>query len=148
MPEGPAKSRRRGWILAGTLAILVLASISSFLLIQYVNRSTPDKTLDAFCRDLLQADYRSAYDRFSAKLRRVVSEEAFAALLSQDRVTACTYRITGNLGDSVVSQLKLVHASRGSNTDIVTLIKESDGTWTVDDISRLSPVAARRLGNM
>ncbi len=141
MPKGSAKSRRRWWILTGILVVLILASVSTLLLIRYVNRSTPDKTLDAFCHALLQADYRTAYAQFSAKLQQTISEEAFAAPLSQDRVTACTHGATGNLGNSVVSQLRLVHASQGSNIDVVTLVKDSNDDWKIDDIARLSPVA-------
>jgi len=143
MSEKTPKSRRRRWILSGALVVLILASVTALLLVQYANRSTPDKTLDAFCRALLQSDYGSAYDQFSAEIQHAISQEAFAAPLTQDQVTVCTHGIVDNLGDSVISQLKLVHMSGGSNTDIVALIKDSNSDWKIDSISRLSPVATR-----
>ena len=128
------RSRRGRWITLSILAVLLLAAVASFFVIRYVNRSTPDKTLDAFCNALQQADYRSAYDQFSAKLQQTVSEAAFAAALSQYKVTACTHGTTGDSANSVTNDLKLVHASKGVNNDIVTLTKDSNNDWKIDDI--------------
>src|SRR5260221_5967403 len=130
------RSRQGRWITISILAVLLIAAVASFFVIRYVNRSTPDKTLDAFCNALQQADYRSAYDQFSAKLQHTVSEAAFAAALSQDKVTACTHGTTGDSANSVTNDLKLVHASKGINDDIVTLTKDSNSDWKIDDIYR------------
>lgn len=130
------RSRQGRWITVSILAVLLLVSVASFFVIRYVNRSTPDKTLDAFCNALQQADYRSAYDQFSIKLQYTVSEAAFAATLSQDKVTACTHGTTGDSANSVTNDLKLVHASKGINNDIVTLTKDSNNDWKIDDIYR------------
>ena len=130
------RSRQGRWITISILAVLLLAAVASFFVIRYVSRSTPDKTLDAFCNALQQADYRSAYDQFSANLQHTVSEAAFAAALSQDKVTACTHGTTGDSANSVTNDLKLVHASKGINNDIVTLTKDSNDDWKIDDIYR------------
>jgi flagellar basal body-associated protein FliL len=130
------RSRQGRWITISILAVLLIAAVASFFVIRYVSRSTPDKTLDAFCNALQQADYRSAYDQFSAKLQHTVSEAAFAAAFSQDKVTACTHGTTGNSANSVTNDLKLVHASKGINNDIVTLTKDSNSDWKIDDIYR------------
>jgi len=134
MPEELQRSRKGRWITLSILAVLLLAAVASFFVMRYVSRSTPDKTLDAFCNDLQQADYRSAYDQFSAKLQRTVSEAAFAAALSQDRVIVCTHGTTGDSASSVTNDLKLVHASKGINNDIVALTKDSNNDWKIDDI--------------
>lgn len=144
MPEipitPPVQKRvpRRLWITLSLFIVLLLTSVSSFLVIRYINRSTPDKTLDAFCTALQQADYRSAYDQFSARLQQTISETAFAALLAQDKVIACTHGTTGDSSNSVTNNLKLIHVSNGINNDIVTLTKDSDNNWKIDDIYRLS----------
>jgi len=130
------RSRQGRWITISILAVLLIAAVASFFVIRYVSRSTPDKTLDAFCNALQQADYQSAYDQFSAKLQHTVSEAAFAAALSQDKVTACTHGTTGDSANSVTNDLKLVHASKGINNDIVTLTKDSNNDWKIDDIYR------------
>lgn len=144
IPETPIafpvqrRARRRSWLLLIILVVLLSASVSSFLIIRYINRSTPDKTLDAFCSALQRGDYQSAYDQFSARLQRAISEATFAASLTQDRVIACTHGTTDDAGSSVTNDLRLVHASKGINNDIVTLTRESDDNWKIDDISRLS----------
>ncbi len=130
------RSRQGRWITISILAVLLIAAVASFFVIRYVSRSTPDKTLDAFCNALQQADYRSAFDQFSAKLQHTVSEAAFAAALSQDKVTACTHGTTGDSAESVTNDLKLVHASKGINNDVVTLTKDSNSDWKIDDIYR------------
>ena len=128
------RSRKGCWITLSVLTVLLLASVASFYVIRYVNRSTPDKTLDAFCNALQQADYRSAYDQFSANLQHTVSEAAFATTLSQDKVTTCAHGTTGDSANSVTNDLKLVHASKGINNDIVTLTQDSNNDWKIDDI--------------
>jgi flagellar basal body-associated protein FliL len=130
------RSGQGRWITISILAVLLIAAVASFFVIRYVSRSTPDKTLDAFCNALQQADYRSAYDQFSIKLQHTVSEAAFATALSQDKVTACTHGTTGDSANSVTNDLKLVHASKGINNDIVTLTKDSNNDWKIDDIYR------------
>lgn len=113
--------------------IVLAIAISSFFLIGYLTRSTPDKTLDAFCNAVLQGDYQTAYDQFSTQLQHRISEPAFAALF-QDKVTACTHGSTGDSGKSVTNYLTLVHASKGKNSDIVILTKDSNSNWKIDDI--------------
>lgn len=146
MSEELSKNRRMRWITLSILLVLLFVSISSFLLVKYINRSTPDKTLDTFCRALLQSDYQSAYDQFSARLQQTISEKTFAAPLSQDRVIACTHGTTGEIGNSVTNELKLVHISNGSNCDIVTLMKDSNNDWKIDDVSLLPPAMICSIG--
>lgn len=137
MPVHSQRWRRR---TSDILAALPCVALSLLTLVLYLNQSTPDRTLDAFCQALLQANYRSAYHQLSATLQRTISEDAFAVPLSQDRVTACTHSNAGTFGSSsVLSQLTLVHASQGRNTDVVTLTKDAGREWKIDDIARASP---------
>lgn len=134
----PRKSRRRRWIVAGIIALLVvvLASVASFFLINYINRPTPNRTLDAFCSALQHEDYRTAYSEFSPGMQSTIPEADFAALLSQDKVTLCTHGNTDDSKNSVTTSLKLVHASKGINADVVTLTKDKDNNWKISDIGR------------
>lgn len=140
IPSGsePKKSHRRGWIIAGSAALLVviLASVASFFIINYINRPTPNKTLDIFCGALQREDYRTAYNQFSPGMQSTIAEADFAALLSQDRVTLCTHGNTDDSKNSVTTSLKLVHASKGVNSDLVTLTKDKDNNWKISDIGR------------
>ena len=137
---GSTSARRRGrrglWIITSVIAALLLISITGFFVIRYTNRPTPGKTLDVFCNALQGEDYRSAYDQFSKKLQRTVSETTFATILSQDKVIACTHGPTHDSGSSTTTGLKLVHASKGINNDVVTLSRDSNNDWKIDDIHR------------
>ena len=137
---GSTSARRRGrrglWIITSVIAALLLISITGLFVIRYTNRPTPGKTLDVFCNALQGEDYRSAYDQFSKKLQRTVSETTFASILSQDKVIACTHGPTNDSGRSTTTGLKLVHASKGINNDVVTLSRDSNNDWKIDDIYR------------
>ncbi len=130
------RGRRRLWIITSIIAALLLISITGLFVIRYTNRPTPGKTLDVFCNALQGEDYLSAYDQFSKKLQRTVSETMFASLLSQDKVIACTHGPTNDSGRSTTTGLKLVHASKGINNDVVTLSRDSNNDWKIDDIYR------------
>ena len=132
----PARRRGRLWIIAGILVVLFLVSITSFFVIRYANRPTPGKTLDIFCNALQGEDYGSAYDQFSKKLQRTLSETTFATILSQDKVIACTHGPTSDSGSSTTTNLKLVHASKGINNDVVTLTRDNNDDWKIDDLYR------------
>jgi hypothetical protein len=124
-------------IIAALLLILILILI---FVIRYENRSTPNKTLDAFCNALQHGDYHFAYDQFSRKLQRdmlfpeTASEAAFGTVISQDKVTACTYDTSDDSGYSVTTNLRLVHASKGINNDVVMLTKDMNNNWKIDDV--------------
>ena len=130
----PRRSRRGPWIALIVLAVLLLAAIPTFFVVRYVTRSTPDRTLDTFCAALQQQDYQAAFDQFSTTLQRSFPEAALASALSQDKVVACTHGTTGDSGNSVTNSLQLVHASKGVNDDVVTLVKDSNDDWKIDDI--------------
>ena len=137
---GSTPARRRGrrglWIITSVIAALLVISITGFFVIRYTNRPTPGKTLDVFCNALQGGDYRSAYDQFSKKLQSTVSETTFATILSQDKVIACTHGPTNDSGRSTTTGLKLVHVSKGINNDVVTLSRDSNNDWKIDDIHR------------
>src|SRR5260370_23282897 len=80
-PQGPSypgapvaapthRPNRRGlWIILGALGGLVVIGLVLFGVIAYVNRSTPTKSLNAFCNALKSGGYQSAYNQFSSGLQ-------------------------------------------------------------------------------
>lgn len=135
-PSQPVRRRQRRWIIMGILVALLIASIATFFVVKYVTRSTPNKTLDTFCTALQQGNYHTAYNQFSPRFQHTIAETAFAAIFSQDKVSACTHGSTDDAGSSVSDTLKLVHVSQSVNNDIVMLTKDSSEMWKIDDISR------------
>jgi hypothetical protein len=76
------RSRRGLWITLGAiLGVLLIAGIALGV-IGYQNRSTPTKTLNAFCTALKGEDYHTAYNQLSKSYQNQNGSEAeFAAAL-------------------------------------------------------------------
>lgn len=95
-PPGKKAGRRGLWIIVGVvIALLLIGGGVAFAVVYNANRSTPTKTLTAFCSALRGGDYQTAYNQLSSGLQaRYGSEAAFAAAFSNNgglgKVTACT----------------------------------------------------------
>jgi hypothetical protein len=137
IPPIPRKRLPRLWILlGGVVVLLLLSSAVTFAVVSYINRSTPTKTLDAFCNALQREDYPTAYGQFSKQLQSKLDETVFANVLSQDKVVSCTHGMAAESGASTTTSLKLVHTSQGVNNDMVTLTKQTNNEWKINDLQR------------
>ncbi len=83
-PPFPAKpkKKRRGF-LGAVIAIIVvlLLVLVAYGAVTYLNRSTPQKTLTAFCNDLKNNDYHDAYQLMSNDFQSRTSENRFSEFL-------------------------------------------------------------------
>src|SRR5216684_3781489 len=106
-PQGPSypgapvaapthRPNRRGlWIILGALGGLVVIGLVLFGVIAYVTRSTPTKSLNAFCNALKSSDYQSAYNQLSSGLQSKFGAEAqfaagYASNEGMGKITDCT----------------------------------------------------------
>ncbi len=131
------QGRRSRWLfpLIVIVCLAVLAA-GAYGVMAYINRSTPMKTLDAFCKDLQNGQYQQAYDQFSPKLQAQFTEADFAQLLSQDKVDTCKHGTANDSGTSATTSLQLIHHSKGVNNDRVTLRKDNQNNWKIDDLQQ------------
>src|SRR5439155_13023479 len=131
-----AKSRRTLWLILGIVAGVLVLLCSCVGILGYANRSTPEKTLTAYCDDLKSGDYHDAYQQFSSSFQAQETEAKFTAGLSQSLASAgglrdCTF---GNVTTSGSTSQALVTWTVNSapttpiNFDDTRLINE-DGTW-------------------
>lgn len=124
-------------ILILALVLLLILGGGSALFV-YLTRSTPGKTLDAFCSALVQSDYQHAYQQFGPTLQRDFSEKIFADTLARDHISQCTYTPVGDAQQRVQTSLTLLHGSEGTrnnqNTDQVMLSKDAHGTWLITNL--------------
>ncbi len=111
------------WIaLAAIVAALMLSAIA-FGVIGYVNRSTPTKTLTAYCSALKNGDFPTAYNQLSSGFQaKYTSEVAFAEAFSKN----------GGLGKIHDCTVSNVDDGAGTGTISYILIGGSSGTLVVD----------------
>lgn len=136
-PPSVKQRRRRRWILPAIVALLLLIIGGSiFPLVSYLNRSTPEKTLNTFCTALEKESYQVAYDQLTTNLQSQLTEPQFASSLSADKIIQCTYGSTSEASTSTKTSLKLVHMQQHFvNNDIVTLTRQADSIWRISDLA-------------
>ncbi len=135
VPESAFRRRMapRWMFLSILLVLLGIVAYASFALANYINRSTPQKTLDTFCTALQKQDYKTAYAQFSPEMQLNFTEQQFAQLLATDKVVRCLHGAVDDGGTSATANLSLVHhTTGGTNNDKVTLSKDSQGQWKIN----------------
>ncbi len=138
-----SQKKRLPLLLSGSLLLLlIIVAFSTFAISSYINRSTPQKTLDLFCSSLQKQDYKTAYIQFSPNMQQNFTESQFASLFASDKVANCRYGAVGEMSTSTTTSLQLVHHVSGeTNNDSVTLIKDAQGQWKIDSLQTTSPIS-------
>jgi predicted component of type VI protein secretion system len=140
--QKPKKSHRGLWVTLILLIVVVLLAGAAYAAFTYVNRSTPDKTLTAFCTDLKNNDYHGAYQQMSQNFQSRTSEAAFTKFFQDNFARA------GGLKDCQFSNLA-TSGSTGTatitftvNNGLIppqprssTLVTDS-GVWKIDSIAQ------------
>jgi pSer/pThr/pTyr-binding forkhead associated (FHA) protein len=135
LPAQQKKNRRiLLWgVVGGVILLLLLCSG-----IAYATRSTPEKTLTAFCNDLQSGNNQDAYTQLSTRNRESVTEATFAqeltALSSKDGgVQSCTVANTSDDGTVGRGAITIVPNNPAVKAQLLnaTLITEN-GTWKID----------------
>lgn len=142
MPPGqtPPKKSSSGMTVAIILIVVLVIGGGGFG-IWFMNRSTPEKTLAAYCSALLNNDAQAAFDLMSKRAQEETSvsdmQEGFALIESfAGGFSSCTYSNVQETGDTATATVttELGKPPEGvpasSDTD-GPLIKE-DGVWKLD----------------
>ena len=129
-PAQPRKKSRRGlWItLAVILAVLVVACGA----IVFLGRSTPSKTLDAFCSAIKSQDYQTAYNQLSQFRQTRIKEQEFASLFSH--FSSCTYSAISESDPQATAPMTFFGTAGGSLNGQADLVQENGTTWKIDAI--------------
>lgn len=122
------RSRRKLWIPVGIVVVLLVASALAYF---FVIRSTPDKTLDAFCNSMQKGDYKGAYNQFSPSLQKTESEPQFE---SENKGTSCTHDSATQSGGSAQANLTTVASSGTKSSGQVTLVQDSNNNWKINTL--------------
>ena len=124
------KSHRGFWIAFVVVVPLLSVVFGVYNGLLYVNRSTPEKTLSAFCSAIQSKDDLKAYNQYSRAYQHTYPEQQFDSDMSVDRVTSCSYSSVSLSGSRAITKLRLVYASRAANDN--TVILRQDGDWKID----------------
>jgi len=138
--KGGLRFSRKNVLIFALILLLVLGSGSALFV--YLTRSTPNRTLDAFCSALVQSDYPNAYQQFAPTLQHAFSEKIFASTLTHDKIAQCTYTPVGEAPGNVQTGLKLLHSTKEANdlnNDLVTLSKDTHDTWRITNLHVARP---------
>jgi len=125
--------RRLYQSLVVMLALLVVLSLIALI----TSRSTPDKTLDAFCNALLTSNGQLATNQLSAKLQG--QQGLLVADLTVTKAIVCAHTPAISSGSSAKSTLTIKFSANAGfpntlNTVLATLIQDTNGVWKIDTL--------------
>lgn len=122
------RRRERRFILIGLGLLVVIAlSIGGYF---YFSRSTPEKTLDAFCTAIQGQDYQTAYNQLSNSLQSNETELEFAnTLRANGNVYTCTHSSTNTTNNKASANVTIVTKSGQSSSSNITLTTENGTNW-------------------
>ncbi len=133
--------KREFWIALILLMPLLSITIGIYAGVSTATRSTPDKTLTAFCNALQSGNSSGAYSQYSHHYQRAYSKRQFESDIYADTVISCSYdSISTSSSGEAIARLKLVYASGATEKDTVILSQDSSNKneWKIDRGMRLS----------
>ena len=122
------RRRERRFILIGAGLLIVIAlAIGSYF---YFNRSTPEKTLDAFCTAMQGQDYQTAYNQLSNSLQSNETEPEFAnTVRANGKVDTCTHSSANTTNNRATANMTIVTNSGQSSRSNIILTPENGNNW-------------------
>jgi pSer/pThr/pTyr-binding forkhead associated (FHA) protein len=120
----PFWKRRTMWIIGCVLLCLVIVIATMIS----VNRSTPGKTLDAFCNALQAKDYPTAYIQLSSNRQNLITENSFASDFSI--YSTCSHTDPTEAGSDATATITF-SGPLSNMTGAAGLVLEN-GTWKID----------------
>ncbi|MGH2498139.1 MAG: FHA domain-containing protein [Ktedonobacteraceae bacterium] len=144
-PAAPPKKRRTGLIIGIIVLLLIVVGggIGGYL---YVNRSTPEKTLTAYCTALQNSDAQGAFNQLSARSQSKTSvadfNKAFQVIKTPafGGIKSCTFTNVQQNGNNATADVSVVAGNPAlpSKPGKAFLVDEN-GTWKVDESPQTTP---------
>nr|BBH93353.1 hypothetical protein KTA_15520 [Thermogemmatispora argillosa] len=135
-PTNPGRRRAGRRLLWASLAVGLLLAllVGSAVYYLYGLRSTPEKTLSAFCSALSRHDSRAAYQYLDPALQRQTPFLVFAGLL--EKTEHCGYGTLGTQGPVATAKLQLTVAGQVQTWQVK--LSEQDGIWLIAEDAALT----------
>lgn len=113
-------------------------SNSEWTITSGIHLSTPLKTMTTFCNAVQHGDYKTAHSQLVNIYQQAYPEQQFASDIVQDKVISCTHAAIVISGSTASTILTLVHASKMTNTDIISLSQDGNNIWKIENGIHLS----------
>jgi hypothetical protein len=130
-PVTPPVARRGRmwiWISLGVIVILILGGVAYY----YFSRSTPEKTLDAYCQALQAQNYLAAYDQLTSSLQNTESESQYAAISQAlGKIAACSHSSAGIIANTATANLTLISSAGQRYNGTITLLQDNSSNWKI-----------------
>ena len=128
MPIEEVRRRDRRFILIGLGLLVVIAlAVGAYF---YFNRSTPEKTLDAFCNAMQGQDYQTAYNQLSNSLQSSETELEFANTLRENgKVNTCRYSSANTTNNKATANVTIVTNSGQASRSSIILTADRGNNW-------------------
>jgi limonene-1,2-epoxide hydrolase len=130
VPVKQVRRRDRRFMLIGLGILVAIAlAVGGYF---YFTRSTPEKTLDAFCNAMQVQDYQTAYNQLSNSLQNRETELEFANTSRVGgKVSTCTHNPANTTNNKATANMTLVSVSGQTSKSIVTLTTDSSNSWKI-----------------
>ena len=131
----PSKRSHRKTLISVFLISLILLGVVAFSAFEYLNRSTPEKTLANFCNALQRKGYESMYEQLSTKVQQLGSEKLVAENMSN--IKDCTYVISKESENMTSAKLTFIGLSGQRVNGTIILIKDKNNMWKIADLENI-----------
>lgn len=133
----PKKSRAGLWIGLIILLVVIIGGIGGFVYIQ--NRSTPEKTLQAYCTALQNNDAQGIYNTLSSTSQEKTDVSQLSKGLQLVKLLtggfSCTYANVQQSGSTATATLTLTPLARGRASSRTVHLVNENGQWKMDETS-------------
>jgi len=130
--QTPKKGKTGLWIALALVALVVICSIFGVI---YINRSTPTKTLTAYCTALKNSDAQGTYDLLSTHAQSQTSPDkikrAYALINAFGEIKDCTVDNVQENGSTATGSVTINFGGKTLPPSKRNLVNEN-GTWKVD----------------
>lgn len=133
----PQKKSRTGLVIGLTVLLLVLVLVGAGIGGYFILRSTPEKTLQAYCNALLNSDAQGLDDQLSTREQTNVANIAAGLKRANDPsiggIKTCTYSNVQQNGSNATATITFTvgNTTLPVYTDNVVMIDEN-GSWKID----------------
>jgi flagellar basal body-associated protein FliL len=140
MPQQPMQPKKKGkaglWITLIIVFVLVVGCGGFGVF--YLTRSTPSKTLQAFCTALMNDDAQGIHDQYSQRAQTIATldniNKELALIQQAGGVKSCTYSNVQENGSTATADITLTLNSSLAPTPkpAPTNLINENGTWKID----------------